>query len=199
MQGQRDGRHGKDGSGDVTLLGVLDWLNATCNLSGVSLNQGSVPEMVEEHFPLNDGSEPIPFTFTIAVLTTDWNPEEHMGDFQLLSPIEEVHACIRCMGSCKPSARKGWANQRRNVLLQFKRVNADDIQAKGFDLREKVGVRAKFVAFTAKQRVEYVMHERSMLIKNAPPPKAGKTLPPPGVQKVFSLISKKHHNCKPTG
>ena len=172
-------------------MGVLDWLNATCNLSGVSLNQGSVPEMVEEHFPLNDGSEPIPFTFTIAVPTADWNPEEHMGDFQLLSPIEEVHACIRCMGSCKPSARKGWANQRRNVLLQFKRVNADDIQAKGFDLREKVGVRAKFVAFTAKQRVEYVMHERSMLIKNAPPSKAGKTLPPPGVQKVFLFISNK--------
>jgi len=112
----------KNGSGDVTLLGVLDWLNVTCNLSGVSLNQGSVPEMVEEHFPKNDGSEPVPFPFTIAVLTADWNPEEHLGDFQLLSPIEELHACIRCMGSCKPSARNGWANQRRNLRHLFKGI-----------------------------------------------------------------------------
>ena len=57
-------------SGNVTVLGLLDWLNPTCNLSGVSLNIGSVAEMSKQHFPKNDGTERIPFTFVIAVTSS---------------------------------------------------------------------------------------------------------------------------------
>ncbi len=139
-------------SGSYSCEGNLLWIGDVC--SGVPIRQAAVTDNIKMQFP--NGPAPIWQTFVIAVPCATYNPMEHLGVLEAVSPEEDrlvvLKAAVRDIDD--PGKMKLWAAHMKTVPLRFELLPShSDRHFRDVALREQVVARFNLVARTTYGRI----------------------------------------------
>ena len=144
-------------AGMCEMAGNLLWLNVfRPPLAGVPINASGVDILMNRNF-----REPVSFPapLMVAVPTTQYKAEEHLGDWQFITPEEVIHAYLL-------AAARDVGNQQKMKLWRFHMLttsfcfvvsHGEDVHWRQARLREDAEVAFRVLVRSALQRVYEVV------------------------------------------